>query len=276
MKNKILTLLLLGSFTSAYSLEIKIDENYQEDFTKNTINVTSVSEKLANKHLLKTNALTNKYDEMLNNFCSTEIKIFCSQESKADVKSCLLRNKDLIIDKCLRMLNLKVDDYDKNPNQIKIHDLKISKDTRFFTSKAKGNYVETLYKTKDVFDYRGLRFKRGYLHARTYAPKDYNNQYIIASGYPKSVFTDQSGYEYNPSLQKGPFFFDEKGSVTIGTLNKDVIYKDNIILKSGTIAAFDYNRNLVKGSVAKSVRVGSCGFLKNMIITEEKIKKCKN
>lgn len=272
--NKILLVLLSSLTFSAYSaVNIVVDPALQNDFKKNSTSVTSVSEILANKKQEESIDINKKYNQLLNKHCAAERTIFCNG-SETDTFSCLKNNFDLITGNCHKVLKAELQ-VGTSKNNLSIHDLKLPRSTEYFGSKNRGSYKESQYKSKEVFDYRGIRFRKGVVTARSYAYKNYKGQYVISSGTPKSIFVDNSGIEYNPHWQKGPFFFDFKGNVSIGTLSKNMEYQKYIYLKKGSLIVFDENRNLIKGTVAKSVRIGSCSFLENMEISDIKIKSCK-
>jgi len=269
--NKIITLVCLIALNTQANT-VKINPQFKNDFNKNSTSVTSVSEVLANKKLSESIDINNKYNQLLNKHCAAEKEIFCSQ-SNTDILSCLKNNFDLMTGNCHKILNAE-NKVGVSKNHLSIHDLKLPKSTKYFGSKNKNTHKDSQYKAEGVFDYRGIRFKKGFLTARSYAYSSYKGQYIISSAHPKSIFTDNSGIEYNPHWQKGPFFFDVNGNVSIGTLSKTIEYKKYIYLKKGTLVVFNDKRELIKGTIAKSVRIGSCGFLKEMEISEEKIKSC--
>lgn len=263
-------LILLTSFS--VNAEIYVDPDLQNDFKKNSTSVTSVSEVLANKKSKESNRVNQKYDLLLDKYCQAEQEIFCSGNN--DKFSCLKSNFDLMTGNCYKVLQSELQT-GMTKNKMSIHDLKLPKTTKYFGSKDRVFYKDSQYKSEEVFDYRGLRFRKGFITARSYAYKDYKGQYVISSGYPKSIFVDNAGIEYNPHWQKGPFFFDENGNVSIGSLSKTYEYKQHIYLKKGSMVVFNKERELIKGIVAKSVRIGNCGFLPSMEISDKKIKTCK-
>lgn len=275
MRNKIILTVILTLMTTsslASNVKITIDPQLQNDFRKNSSTVTSVSEVLADKKKEKSIDINSKYNELLNTHCSSEARIFCNT-SISNTLSCLKENSDLITGKCKKLLSANIQKI-SNQNSLIFHDLNLPRDSKYFGSKNMSNHKKSQYKTDSVFDYRGVRFRRGVVTVRSYSSKEYKGEYIVSSALPKTIFKDNSNIEYNPYWQKGPFFFDEKGNVSIGTLSKDLEYKKYIYLKKGTLVVFNKERELLKGIVAKSVRVGSCGFLPNMEISEEKIKEC--
>lgn len=272
-KNLLMISLLSVNVFANEGLNIYIDPELQNDFSSNSATVTSVSEILANKNKPKEDLYYDKFNKLLNKYCKQEIEIFCSTNSN-DNLSCLKNNFELITGNCLTVLKKELGKGVSN-NRLSIHDLKLHSKTKFFGSKDKIFYKDAQYKSEHVFSYRDLVFKSGFFTARSYPYKEYNGQYVLSSALPRDIFKDNSGIEYNPFWQKGPFFFDEKGNVKIGTLAKTIEYKKHIYLKKGTLVVFDDERNLIKGTIAKSVRIGKCGFLANMEISDKKIKECK-
>lgn len=259
---------LLLSFNVMGSLKLN-----EEEFSHNTVSVTSVSENFANN----VRELKIEKEESFNNLfkknCSQEIIIFC-QNKKISSYECMKKNFNLITGQCRLILQ---EEFKKgiSYDRLSIHDLKLTSDTLFLGSKKGLNFSIGIYKSLNAFDYRDLRFRKGFVKVRNYKYKDYNGQFVIYSAKLKNIFTDNAGISYNPHFQSGEFFFDDKGNVTVGTLSKNYEYKPHILLKKGTVVAFSNDRKLKRGILAKAVRIGKCGFLSGMEINDEKIVDCK-
>jgi len=268
MKHKYLLCLTINCIFNANALAI---EKLTDDFSKNSATVTSVSEKFADE--VRDKAINSKesLSNILKKNCRQEIEIFCSNE--VDTYNCLKNNFNLTTGQCNKILKVE---FKKGISygRLSIHDLKLTKDTKLLKNEEALNFRLATYKTKNVFDYRGLRFRKGFFQARNYNYEDYNGQFVVFSGKPKTIFKDASGISYNPYLQKGPFFFDEKGNVKIGTLNQEYEYKKHVYLKKGSIVVFNDDRTLKKGILGRSVRIGRCGYLSGMEISEEIIAEC--
>lgn len=267
-----LSILMSTTFNSYSSVEsLKGNSNLEEEISNNSVSVTSVSEKFADEVREKEVSYKEKFKKVMGKYCYSEIEIFCSNYQ--DNYECLKDNFNLTTGKCRNVLKQEFGKGLYN-NRLSIHDLKITPKTKLLKTENKINYAVSTYKTNEVFDYRSLRFRKGFFEARNYKYDDYNGQFVIYSGKPKNIFKDFSGISYNPYLQKGPFFFDEKGNVKIGTLNKEYEYKKHIYLKKGSVVVFNEDRTLHSGILSKSVRIGRCGYLKGMEISEIKIKEC--
>lgn len=258
--------LILISFTSFSYANVS-----NNDLSNNSVSVTSVSEILADKRKEKNEEKVNNLNNIFEKYCQQEITLFC--RSASNHYNCLKQNFNLITGQCSNILK---QEFGKGIiyNQLSIHDLKLSDGTKLLKTKSSINFKVATYKTGDVFDYRNIRFRKGMVQARNYRYSDYNGQYVIFSAYPKNIFIDESGIEYNPFWQKGPFFFDEKGNVKIGTLSKEFEYKPHIYLKKGSVIVFNDDRELLKGTLSRSLRVNKCGFLKNMEISDKEIEEC--
>lgn len=255
------------------SLSINVNAMVEEDLSRNSVSVTSVSEVLANRIKEKENQKVEKYSKILEENCSQEIMIFCSNSDKTTYE-CLRDNFALITGSCSTILK---QEFGKGiiHGSLSIHDLKLSATTKYLGAEKSLNYSIGAYKTDSVFDYRGVRFRKGMLKVRNYPYSSYRGEYVISSALPQSIFVDQAGIEYNPFFQKGPFFFDENGNVKIGTLAKEYEYKLHIYLEKGSVVAFSDDRKLLKGKLSRSVRIGMCGFIKGMDISEKEIEECK-
>ncbi len=244
-----------------------------EDFSENYVSVSSVSEILARKNKKEIEIKKEEnVESFLNKYCGKEMELFCSESTGK--LTCLKENKSLLTGSCLKLMDID----SKNglsSNALNIHDLRLPNKALYLGATSKKNYKDAKYKSPTVFYYRGLMFRKGYLTARNYAQNDYKGQFVVSSAYPREIFKDRAGFEFNPAWQKGPFFFDEAGNVKIGTLSKSQKYKDNIVLKINTLVVFNDKRELIKGFVEKPVRIGSCGFLSGMEISDSKIKECK-
>ena len=268
MKYKFLLYLATGFVFNVNAVTV---EKMTDDFSKNSATVTSVSEKFANELRDKEINSKESLSKVLEKKCKQEIGIFCSNEM--DTYNCLKNNFNLTTGQCNKILKIE---FKKGISygRLSIHDLKVTKDTKLLKNEETLNFRLATYKTKNVFDYRDIRFRKGFFQARNYNYEDYNGQFVVFSGKPKTIFKDASGISYNPYLQKGPFFFDEKGNVKIGTLNQEYEYKNHIYLKKGSVVVFNDDRTLKQGILGRSVRIGKCGYLSGMKITEYKINKC--
>lgn len=260
-------LLSLLSLPALAELEIEL-----EDFSKNSVSVVSVSEGFANKVKSEGEKNKDKMESFLESQCSQEIKMLCQNVNLSNY-NCLRDNFNLTTGSCRSVLQ---EEFKKgiSLNRLSVHDLKLTQNTKFLGKQETIGFTLVDYQTDEVFDYRGLRFRKGFLKARNYKYEDYNGQYVIFSGKPLGIFKDSSGIEFNPAYQKGPFFFDSNGKVKIGSLSKNYEYKKKIILKQGTVVAFDDSGSLVKGILAKSVRIGKCGFISGMDISDKQIEEC--
>lgn len=270
MKKYLLVLLTL----SLSNISNANQDYLKEDFSQNSVTVVSVSENFANQVKEETQRTELKMDNFLSRVCLNEITIFCSSTTDSNY-DCLKNNFNLITGTCKNVLQEEFKKGISN-NRLSIHDLKLTKDTKLLENKESVNYVLSTYKTPNVFDYRGIRFRKGFLQVRNYRYDDYEGQFVIYSAKPQNIFTDSSGIKYNPFFQKGPFFFDSKGNVKIGTLAKDWEYKPHIVFRKGSVIAFNNERELLKGILKKSVRVGKCAFLSGMEISDKEMNRCLN
>lgn len=265
-KWSIISLIGISFSTMAYNEEL------EEDFSNNSVSVVSVSENFVKE--LKSEGDKNKeaMETFLQKNCQEELLIFCKNTDRTNY-NCLRDNFNLTTGKCRKILE---HEFGKGivDQRLSIHDLKLTANTKLLERQDAIGFTVGTYLSKEMFDYRGLRFRKGFLKARNYKYSDFNGQYVIFSGKPLNVFKDASGIIYNPKLQKGPLFFDEKGNVKIGTLWQDYTYKDLITLKKGTIIVFNDQHEFIRGTLAKSVRIGKCGFLTGMEITERELKNC--
>ena len=288
-KNILLLILLLSSGITLANNEMGHEINLfeKDDFTKNSIKIYNVDERLNHKinreikldipsniestlNIEKNENEKDKY--MLNKYCKEELNLFCKEDT--DKNQCLISFKKLLTGKCLLLINESTKKGINIYNKLSIHDLKLPYDTKFYGYKRTIAYNIGMYNSKKDFKYRGIDFRKGFLKARNYNYDNYKKQFVIYAAKPKKEFRDNANILYNPHWQKGDFFFDEKGNVTTGTLGESFIYNKNITLKKGSLIAFNEKRELVRGILEKPIRIGKCAFLEDMIIDENKIKEC--
>lgn len=241
------------------------------DLTKNGVNVNSVTERFATDSKEIELIVKNKIEDLMAKYCNQEIEIFCPKGS--DKYICLKNNYNLLTGQCRELMSKEFGKGIKQ-NRLVIHDLRLAKNTLLLKTEKREDSIIGTYSSENEFIYRNIPFRKGDLQVRNYLDFKYEGQFVIYSGYPKASFKDSANITYNPFFQKTPFFFDEKGRVTVGSLGKDYEYKTHIIFKRGTIIAFDENRKLVRGILKHSVRYGRCTFLKEQEIKDSDLEKC--
>lgn len=287
IKNKKPILLTFGmlilNMSANADTEIYMDKNYIKEFNNNTVDVNKVDNILKNNSSMvneikfdnsinkKEDSFDQRYNSLINKHCGIEKEIFCKNNNELDTQVCLKSNIELITGNCLQVL--KVNNNIKNKGLI-LNDLNLPLSTEFIEKINVLGEEEYKYKINEEFKYRNLIFKEGIITVRNYKESEFKGQYIISSGYPKTLFTDDTGAKFNPKNQKGPFFFNKDGLVSVGTLQKPFEYKKFIFLKPNSIIAFDKERNLLQGTLFKDVRIGGCDFRRDMQITDEKINYC--
>lgn len=241
------------------------------DFSKNTATVSSVTGKFNDE--VKEVELKAKKNlvELMDKYCDEEIRIFCP--SSSDSYLCLKENYRLITGQCKELISKE---FGRGIfyNRLTIHDLKLTKDSVLLKTEKRNDFTLTTYRSKNEFDYRDITFRKEKVQVRNYLDYNYEGQYVIYSGYPKSIFRDSANILYNPHFQKTPFFFDDKGFVTVGSLGQDYEYKTHAFLEKGTIVAFDKDRKLIRGILKSTVRYGRCQFLRGQEISEKDFEKC--
>lgn len=272
LKNK--KIILLVSMSLSLTSLASQPRQEEVDFRLNEAKVSSVSEYLSNKDSLKKEVkVEDTKKDLFENSCSQEITMFCSNTKKSNY-DCMKENFNLTTGSCKNKLKEEFKKGVAN-NKLSIHDLKVPEDTVYFGSKKESTYSLGLYKSSEIFNYNNIIFDKGFFKARTYKYAEYKGQFVIYSGMIIGRFKDSSGIEYNPELQKGEFFFDQKGNVKVGTLALDYKYTDKIILKAGSLVAFNDKRELQRGILKHPIRIGKCALLSGMEISEPRIKVCK-
>lgn len=262
----ILTLCFFNSI--AFGVEFE-----EEDLSSNSASVYSVSDKFNNESKEIELKVKKSLTELMNQYCSEEIRIFCP--ANVEAYSCLKTNYRLITGQCKNLIS-KEFGRGISYGRLNLHDLKLTTDAILLRTEMKKNYSLTTYRSKNAFNYRGLDFRKGKLQTRNYTDLNYSGQYVIYSALPKTIFKDEAGIVYNPKFQKTPFFFDEKGRVTVGSLGQDYEYKTHIYLQKGTVVAFDKNRKLVRGILKSTVRYNRCQLLRGQEVSEKTFEKCEN
>ena len=135
MKKKIyLSILMSITFNSHSSVEIlKGNSDLEEKISKNSVSVTSVSEKFADEVREKETPYKEKLKKVMEKYCYSEIEIFCSNYQ--DNYECLRDNFNLTTGECRNVLKREFGKGIYN-DRLSIHDLKITPKTKLLKKKT--------------------------------------------------------------------------------------------------------------------------------------------